>query len=270
VARNDQCLACHLSWETLGVPGRILHSVYPLPDEKSYVNGFTTMHSSPLDQRWGGWFVTGNHGGAKHMGNVPVMPADRGKSKVANPTRVLPSVEGLFDLKGYPTPYSDVVALLVLAHQTHMTNLITSIGWEARLAEARPSDDAALRVKEAARDLVDYLLFVDEAPLAAPVSGTSGFAERFAAAGPRDPQGRSLRDLDLRRRLFRHPCSFMIYSDAFDALPAAAKAAVYARMWEVLSGRETGPRYRHLTAADRRAVVQILDATKKDLPEYFR
>src|SRR5687767_6359552 len=97
ITRNDQCLACHLSWETLGVPGLTVQSVYPLPDEKSYVNGFTTIQGSPLEQRWGGWWVTGNAGGAKHMGNIPVMPADKGKSKLANPTRTLASVEGLFD-----------------------------------------------------------------------------------------------------------------------------------------------------------------------------
>ena len=140
--RNNDCLACHLSWETLGVPGLTVQSVYPLPDDISYVNGFTTIHGSPLEQRWGGWWVTGDHGGAQHMGNIPVMPADKGKSKLANPTRALASVEGLFDLKGYPTPHSDVVALLVLAHQTHMTNLITRTGWEARLAAAKPSADA--------------------------------------------------------------------------------------------------------------------------------
>jgi hypothetical protein len=268
--RNDQCLACHLSWETLGVPGLTLQSVYPLPDENSYVNGFTTVQGSPLEQRWGGWWVTGDHGGAQHMGNIPVMPADKGKSPLTNPTRVLPSVEGQFDLTGYPTPHSDVVALMVLAHQTHMTNLITRIGWEARLAEARPSGDASARVREAARDLVDYLLFIDEAPLAGPMRGTSGFAERFVAAGPRDGRGRSLRDLDLRKRLFTYPCSYMIYSDAFAALPAAATTAVYERMWEVLSGRETSARYRALSAADRQTIVAILKETKKDLPEYFR
>ena len=268
--RNNDCLACHLSWETLGVPGLTVQSMYPIPDEISYANGFTTIHGSPLEQRWGGWFVTGDHGGAKHMGNVSVMPADKGKLKIANPTRVLNSVEGLFDLKGYPTPYSDVVAQLVLAHQTNMTNLITRTGWEARLLAAKPSTDASARVAEAARDLVDYLLFVDEAPLTGPVKGGSGFTERFAKAGPRDKQGRSLRDFDLRRRLFQYPCSYMIYTPAFDGMPALAKDAVYSRMWEVLSGREKQPRYRALSPADRRAIVEILRETKPGLPDYFR
>jgi hypothetical protein len=266
--RNDSCLACHLSWETLGVPGLMVQSVHPLPDERSYVNGYTTIHGSPFDQRWGGWWVTGNPG-AKHMGNISVMWNDKG-TKLPNPARALPSLEGLFDLKGFPSAHSDVVAMLVLAHQTHMTNLIVRTGWEARLAAAEPSPDASLRVREAARDLVDYLLFVDEHPLSAPVQGSSGFTKAFASEGPRDSRGRSLREFDLRRRLFRYPCSYMIYTEAFDALPAAAKETVYTRMWEVLSGRETDARYRVLSAADRRAIVQILRETKKDLPPYFR
>ena len=269
--RNNDCLACHLSWDTLGVPGLMVESVHPLPDEISYVNGYNTIHASPLEQRWGGWFVTGNHGGVRHLGNIPVMPKDKGKSKLANPTRPLASVEGLFDLSGYPTAYSDVVAQLVLAHQVRMTNMITRTAWEARLAAAEPSADASLRVREAASDLVDYLLFVDEAAFVGPMQGSSGFAEWFARQGPRDPDGRSLREFDLRKRLFKYPCSYMIYTDAFDALPPAAKDAVYTRMWEVLSGREKRSPYSSmLSAADRQAIVQILRATKKDLPSYFQ
>jgi hypothetical protein len=269
--RNNDCLACHLSWETLGVPGLMIESVNPLPDEISYVNGFTTVHASPLDQRWGGWWVTGNHGGARHMGNIPVMPEDKGKSKLANPRVVLKTVDGQFDVKGYPSAHSDVVAQMVLAHQVRMTNMITRAGWEARLAAAAPSADASLRVKEAASDLVDYLLFVDEAPFVGAMQGGSGFAEWFAKQGPRDAQGRSLREFDLRRRLFKYPCSYMIYTEAFDALPRAAKDAVYARMWEILSGREKkAPFSTRLSAVDRRAIVEILRATKKDLPAYFQ
>jgi hypothetical protein len=202
------------------------------------------------------------------MGNVPVMPPDA-KFKLPQPTRALASLDGLFDLSGYPTPYSDVVAQLVLAHQTRMTNLITRTGWEARVAAAEPSADAAARVREAVADLVDYLLFVDEAPLPGPVAGSSGFAKQFAAAGLRDGQGRSLRDLDLAHRLFRYPCSYMIYTPSFDGLPQTVKDAVYRRMGEILSGRDRDPRYGRLSAADRRAVVEILRETKKDLPASF-
>jgi hypothetical protein len=202
------------------------------------------------------------------MGNIPVMPDDKGKVALADP-RELKSVDGLFDLRGYPTPYSDVVALMVLAHQTAMTNHITRVGWEARLAEQAPSADASARVREAAADMVDYLLFVDEAPLLHPMESTSGFAAKFSARGPRDSKGRSLHDLDLQRRMLRYPCSYMIYTPAFDGMPRTAKDAVYARMWEILSGKATDKRYARLTAADRSAILEILRDTKKDLPPNF-
>jgi hypothetical protein len=110
---------------------------------------------------------------------------------------------------------------------------------------------------------VDYLLFVDEAPLDG-VTGTSGFAQSFSARGPRDSKGRSLRDLDLKRRLFKYPCSYMIYSPAFDQLPAAAKRAIYERMWAVLSGGERAPKYARLSPADRDQILEILGETKKE------
>jgi hypothetical protein len=150
-----------------------------------------------------------------------------------------------------------------------MVNLISRAGWEARLA-AHERHAGSPRVAEAVKQLVDYLLFVDEAPLAGPVQGSSKFAAVFAAAGPRDARGRSLRQLDLSGRLMRYPCSYMIYTDAFDALPADVKEAVYRRMWQILSGEERGAPYDRLTPADRRAVVEILRDTKKDLPAYFR
>jgi hypothetical protein len=95
LSRQTECLACHLSWDTRGVPGLMTTSMYPLPDDpNAYANGFTTVQGSPLDQRWGGWWVTGDHGGARHMGNIPVMPVDK-KLTRPNPRGVLASVEGL-------------------------------------------------------------------------------------------------------------------------------------------------------------------------------
>jgi hypothetical protein len=267
--RSIDCLACHLSWDTLGVPGFMVQSVHPLPDENAYVVGYNNNHGSPFSQRFGGWFVTGSYGRVRHMGNISVMPEDKGKLRVPDPMQ-LATVEGLFDLKGYPTPHSDVVALLVLAHQVQMTNLITRVGWEARLAEAAPSADAQARVKEAAQDLVDYLLFIDEEPLRGPIRGTSGFTEKFSAKGPKDGKGRTLHALDLQTRLLKYPCSYLVYSEAFDALPPLARDAVYSRMWQILSGAEKGPRYMRLKQADRQAIIEILRDTKKDLPAFWR
>jgi hypothetical protein len=269
--RQNDCLACHLSWDTRGVPGLLTTSMYPLPDDpNAYANGFTTVQGSPLEQRWGGWWVTGDTGGAQHLGNFPVMPAEKNFAHPRNPKAPLATVEGFFDLKGYPAKTSDVVAQLVLAHETTIINLIARLGWEARVAESEPSPDAASRVKDAAGELADSMLMLDETPLDGAIHGSSGYAEWFAAQGPKDGQGRSLRELDLKTRLFRYPCSFLIYGPAFDGLPPAAKQAVYARFLEVLSGRDTRKITQHLSAADRQAILQILRDTKPDLPESFR
>ena len=271
LVREDGCLMCHLSWDTLGVPGLLVLSTFPMSDDKNaYANGFVADHRSPVAERWGGWYVTGQPGPLRHMGNVPVIVHGKVDPQPRPTSPVLASLDGKFDVKAYLSPYSDIAALMVLDHQTRMTNLITRVGWEGRLAAAeRGNADAAARMKEAAADLVDYLLFVDEAPMAFSVRGSSGFAEKFAALGPKDSKGRSLRQLDLDRRLLKYPCSYMIYTAAFDALPPDARNAIYQRMWQILSGRDADKRYAALARADRQAVVEILKATKKDLPAYF-
>ena len=148
-------------------------------------------------------------------------------------------------------------------------NLITRIGWQTRVALAdeglaNRAPDAARTLAAAAVEFVDYLLFVDEPRLPAPVKGASGFAERFSALGPRDRRGRSLRELDLQTRVLKYPCSYLIYSPAFDALPTESKTAIYARLNDVLTGKVTGARYQRLSAADRQAILEILRDTKSD------
>ena len=167
-------------------------------------------------------------------------------------------MQGEIDATGYLTPHSDVAALLVFDHQVHAANLLTRLNWEARAG-------TPARVDEAATELADYLLFVDEAPIPGKVEGSSGFAEAFAARGPRDAKGRSLRDLKLEGRLMQYPLSYMIYTPMFDALPATARTAVVKRLSAVLHGRDPRPKYAHLTPALRSAVLDILTETRPGL-----
>ena len=267
--RVNECLMCHLTWDTLAVPGFTLISTFPMPDDpNAYATGVVMDARTPLGDRWGGWFVTGKAVPRLHRGNVPVVQPAAQLAKPAPPPPILAAVTDQFDATGYLTPYSDVAALMVFEHEAHMTNLITHLNWEARVAPSGPG--VPVRVAEAARDLVDYMLFVDEAPIPSSIQGSSGFAEKFSAAGPTDEQGRSLRQLDLTRHLMKYPCSYMIYNEAFDALPPTARDAAYRRLWQVLSGGVTGKAYTHLTLPVRRAVAEILHATKKDLPSYFQ
>lgn len=249
--RESQCLRCHLSWDTLGVPGLSVLSTMPRKSERDYANGFFVDHYRQIQERWGGWYVTGKRVPARHMGNLPLIVAK--PIDVPPPARV--SLEGRFDLSGYLTPYSDIVALMVLDHQAHFSNLVTRATWEARLGQE-------MRIAEAAQTIADYLLFVDEAPITdGPIIGSSGFAERFEAQGRKDGKGRSLRELDLRTRLQKYPLSYMIYSPQFQALPEAAKNLVMGRINDVLAGKIGGAKYAHLTPAIRTAIREILQAT---------
>jgi hypothetical protein len=278
--RDPNCLPCHVSDQSMGVPGTLMRSVYPDTDGKtiSELGTFLTDDRSPFTQRWGGWYVTGDTGTLRHMGNAVVKGGKNLEPLAGDESRPLSSLDGRFDTQGYLRPYSDVVALMVFEHQMHMMNLFTRLGWEVRVAEgedvdvkeAQPRGKAAKVVRDAARELADYMLFADEKPLPSKVAGTSGFAEKFSSQGPKDSQGRSLRQFDLQRRLMKYPCSYMIYSSAFDALPDDLKDATYARVWRILSGEERGKRYAALTLEDRRATVEILRETKKRLPEYFQ
>ncbi|MDQ6700106.1 MAG: hypothetical protein M3Z36_07960 [Acidobacteriota bacterium] len=284
LVRREECLQCHVSPGTLGVPGEVVRSVHTDSSGMPVFQAgtFVTDHRSPLSERWGGWYVTGTHGAATHMGNVTAEDKETGKLDVSKGANVT-ELKWKFDTGAYLSPHSDIVALMVLEHQSRMTNLITRVGWEARMALYSQagmnkalkepgdtiSDSTRRRIDTASEELVQYMLFADEALLDGEIHGTSGFAAEFAKQGPRDRQGRSLRDFEMKRRMFRYPCSYLIYSEAFDAMPEIAKARVYRRLWQVLTGQDKTAKYARLSDPDRKAVLQILLETKKGLPAYW-
>jgi hypothetical protein len=241
-------------------------------------------HTSPLENRWGGWYVSGTSGKQKHMGNLVVRGRRRPEDIDNTPNLNVTDLGKYVKTDRYLTPHSDVVALMVLEHQAEMHNLLGRANYQTRIAlrdEAelnkalgRPADyrseSTTSRIKSAGEPLVKYLLFSGEARLTDAVKGTSGFAEEFVKRGPRSYDGRSLRDLDLHTRLFKYPCSYLIYSESFDALPGAVKDYVLRRVYDVLTGKDTGEDFGHLSAADRKAILEILCETKPGLPAYWR
>jgi hypothetical protein len=279
-SRMETCLSCHLSWDTRAVPGAFVLTTFPRRSDRDYANGGVSDHREPMNRRYGGWYVTGDKVPPRHMGNQPlIFPGATSPEQTPAPAlrTTLAGTTLVRDIGEFLTPTSDIVALLVLEHQLHAMNLMTRTGWEHRLvagaaadAPVAPNEEPLItsRVREAVDELADYLLFVDEVPLGT-VKGNSGFAEWFQARGPKDVSGRSLRDLKLDGRLMRYPLSYTIYSLAFDGLPPAVRQATYRRLWDVLSSPTPDKRYAHLTAADRRAILDILRATKQDLPAVF-
>jgi len=277
------CTQCHVAAGTRGVPGVLLRSLFTTRTgtQATPSQSFITGQESPLSERWGGWYVTGTHGSQTHMGNVVVEnkehPEQIDRAAGANVT----DLSKKFDTSTLLSGQSDIVAHLVLAHQTQMHNLITLTNYQTRIALYKaglaPSVQEVTRAdaipdvvrqqyQKPAEQLVRYLLFAGEAPLEGEIKGTSGFTEDFSARGPRDPEGRSLRDFDLRTRIFKYPCSYLIYSAAFDSLPIQAKEYVFHRLFEVLTGRDQSPEFARLNGDTRRAILEILLATKPGLP----
>ena len=264
--RRTNCLTCHVSGSTLDVPGVITRSNFTnAKGELLPQLGFHIVdHRTPLSQRWGGWFVTGKYdlapyGGVTHLGNVltamhPVHDAPAGTSN--EPLHRWFEVDAT--ALGYASHESDIAALMVFDHQMRAFNLLTRLNWEARVAAHDGSVDFSRgELKQLANDVADYLLFVDDVPPPARLTPRPGFVAQFVARGPRDARGRSLRELDLNTRLLKYGCSYMIYSPAFDRLPAAAKRAVYERMAAILRDGS------HPHAVD---VSEILRETKADWP----
>ncbi len=271
--RRGECMGCHLGPKTLGVPGLMQRSVLTTPDgyPVSQVDGFITGHGSPLEDRWGGWYVTGTHQGNLHLGNSFVNrnhPETMDRTAGAN----IIDLRDRFDTSRYLSPDSDIVALMVLAHQLKMHNLITHANYETHYAldQASAKDWAKQRMVKVAEPLLEYMLFRDEAHLKGPIKGTSNFAAEFQRTGPRDSKGRSLRELDLNTRLFRYPCSFLIYSDAFDALPQPLKTYLWQRLSQILTGNDQSGTYATMSASDRRAVLEILLDTKPQFRAWMR
>tara|TARA_R110002072_G_scaffold74260_1_gene175983 strand:+ start:57157 stop:58494 length:1338 start_codon:yes stop_codon:yes gene_type:complete len=272
------CLSCHASSRTQNVPGFLIRSVFADAAGRPKLGSgtFTTDHTSPFDERWGGWYVTGSHGSMRHMGNVICTDEAHELDRESGANQ--DDLGEFFRTDSYLTPHSDIVALMVLEHQTQMHNAITAANFETRqalhqsyqmneLLEREPdfiSESATRRIESSADRVLKYLLMCDEFALTDSVAGTSTFAKEFASMGPRDSEQRSLRDLDLETRLFRYPCSYLIYSDSFTELPSEVKARVLEKLKSILSGDDQSETYQHLSDTMRREILEILKATHPD------
>ncbi|MEO8426738.1 MAG: hypothetical protein ABI651_06460 [Verrucomicrobiota bacterium] len=269
IIRTDQCLECHASAKTMGVPGHLVRSF--ATDEQGVVDLISgtlqVNHRTPLEDRWGGWYVTGTHGDQIHRGNLVGKSAFARAEKEPNYLGNQTDLRRFFDISAYPSTNSDIVALMVLEHQTHMQNFLTRLNYEATIALEQYGHINYLNsITEA---FLKYLLFTEETSLKAPVKGSEQFATWFMQRGRKDTQGRSLRQFDLQTRLFKYPCSYLIYSEAFESLPEKMRLRVYQRLWEILSGKDTSPEFQRLRPDTKRAILEILKETKAGLPEYW-
>jgi hypothetical protein len=281
--QTESCLICHGSSSNQGFPGHLIRSVSADRTGELVLSRGTKRvdHSTPFKERWGGWYVTGTSGKQQHLGNRVFNGRfdDEGEGG-GN----LTDLKSYFTVDNYLEPGSDLVALMVLEHQGEAHNRLTRANYLTRLAlveqgemnrilgnsTSERSDGITRRIERACETVVEYLMFCEEAKLSEPVRGASEFANEFQARGPFDSKGRSLRQFDLKTRMFRYPLSYVIYSRLFDGLPEEAKARVYKRIWEVLTGQDQSKEFGHISLEDRGAILEILLETKKDLPIYWK
>jgi hypothetical protein len=280
--QTDNCLQCHGSTATHGYPGHLVRSLKV--DGSGYphfsAGSFRTDTTSPFHERWGGWYVTGTHGDAKHLGNAFFTKEEADEAGPKDAGQNVVDLKNRFKTSKYPTPHSDIVALLVLEHQTDMHNRLGRAALDARMAlEERRALNKELgekpdhewpstksRLERAAEDVVDGLVFKGEPRLTSPVKGTSGFAAEFAARAPKDGSGRSLRTFDLKTRLFRHPVSYLIHSKTFASLPTPVRDRALTKLHELLTAADLPAGYESLAGSDRDAIRRIVRDTVSPLP----
>jgi hypothetical protein len=242
----------------------------------------TTDHTTPLEDRFGGWYVTGTHGSMRHNGNAianedasPPIDRDAG----ANQT----SLHQFIDVGAYAASGSDIVSLMVLEHQSQMHNAITKANYEARRAAHQDSvmnklldrdvnyvsESHDRRIASVGENLLRYLLFVDELELTDAIVGDTTFREGFESRGKTDQRGRSLREFDLQTRIFKYPCSYLIYSESYRGLPKTVRDYVENRLILILTEKDTSGDFDHLDQETRQAILEILTDTLSGFRQRF-
>jgi hypothetical protein len=267
IERSERCMNCHSGEETGYVPGLVVKSVVPGPTGGSLTEYRMelTGHAVPFEERFGGWHVTGKHGVTNHWGNLTGRFTEGKLVKFPNPPG------GRFSFSKYPVASSDILPQLLHEHQVGFVNRGVEASYRARTAlhagHGQITSEAGVELDEQARIITRYLLFADEVPLpSGGVEGDADYKTEFLRTRRATAEGVSLKDFDLRTRLFKHRCSYMIYSPIFSGLPSVMKQRVYERLDEALSLEKLHPDYSYLQAAEKGALRSILKATLTDLP----
>ena len=258
IERSTRCFNCHAEFEIGRIPGLLIKSVVPGPGGGSLESfrGDQTGHSIPFKDRFGGWHLTGKHGITEHWGNLVGELSPTGLKKYANP----PGRQ--FRWQTYPVATSDVLAHLLHEHQVGFVDRAVKATYDVRGALAK--GEAREEIAKHAGILLRYLLFTDEAPMPeGGVEGDSALKTHFLNHARKTAQGVSLREFDLRTRLFKHRCSYMIHSYAFSGLPALLKRQVLTDLHTALGRSKQSPVSSHLHVTEKMAINHILRTTLK-------
>jgi hypothetical protein len=259
---------CHSVAKTRRVPGLSIRSVIPGSNWGKLVSFRDKQigHQIPISERFGGWHVTGDPGISNHKGNLR---GEKVGGKIVTDV-IEPGTE--FDWSAYLTETSDILPHLLLEHQAGFMNMALEATYRARTyqhigkGEIKPEHVAVLY--GLAEELVRYLLFADEAKFpAGGIRVDPQYREDFLADRKEASNGISLKDLDLETRLFKHRCSYLIYSDVFQATPDLFRQHVYQVLGEAISTEKPDPDFAYLSVTEKKAIRGILRETLSDLPD---
>ncbi len=290
LVRERSCLNCHAGSSNHELPGLMVRSVYPTATGLPLFEAgtFHTRQNSPIEERWGGWYVTGAVEDREHLGNALAKAAPGGPGieleRLAG-GRVL-KLDELFACTSYPGGgQSDVVALMMLEHQVGVHNLLVEANLTTRATLHRHTEmqkafgeplDAPLSetneriLQRLATRVLREMLYVEEVQVPGGIEGTGAFQAAFEKTRRKNAEGRSLRDFRLYERLMKYRCSHLIYSEAFATLPEEIRARILGQLHGILTKPADWPEFAHLGEAERGHILAIVRETVPDLPDCWR
>ena len=275
--RDDTCLSCHASSRTDYEPGFLVRSIFPDKSGEiiSRAGGEQVDHTTPINLRWGGWFVTADKFISPHRGNAVTVEKDNDFSLKSIPAKTTVDLQQFLNPENYLAKTSDVQALMVMEHQVKMQNILTSTKFRVMhalhneriinkaLKEMGRRQMTSKIISNAATEVLDYMLFVDELSLKKiSIKGTDSFLKSFKKESPKTTKGDSLTDFVFKNRISKYPCSWLIYCDSFIGLPIELKSEVLSRLKKILTEKEIDDKYIHLRQT-RAQIHQILMETHK-------
>lgn len=268
---TGNCLSCHGTTRTQGVPGVLIRSVHPNADGHPLLSLGTSdvVSDTPIEERWGGYYVTGRSS-LPHLGNR-IFDDSEGRPRVEQALEI--DLGKKISLENYPADTSDIVALVTLEHQCQLHNHLTAAAFQyerayflgkAFDASSDPDQETAGRIAQrAAEKIVDLIFYRNEADLGDGIEGSEDFQRDYLRDCPSTESGESLGEFLLYRRLMKNRCSPMIYSAAFRSLPRTVGAKVRERMRKVLLSDAIRD-FEYLKASEKKRIAKILDDTWPD------
>ncbi|HEX2749278.1 MAG TPA: hypothetical protein VHM91_14820 [Verrucomicrobiales bacterium] len=269
--RSTRCMECHAGFDNHEIPKLVIDSVIVNRQGGALETWRTEKsgHDVPLSERFGGWHLTGaaslgvNHGntlGQMNQGKLTVLDNPPGR---------------LFSLDRYPLPTSDILPQLMHDHQAGFINLLTEAIYKVRELTTpehgalTPADEKEL--DRHAADITAYMLFQKEAKLPpSGITGDPGFIRDFRENRKAIAGDHSLKEFDLKTRLMRYRCTYMIYTNYWANLPALVKDRCWQRLKVLLGPDGTSGTAPWLPSVERAAIRKILGGTLEESPKEWK